>query len=133
VVTPGLRPYNSYAGTEPLGDVWRLEKADKVLRAAPTTHPLGWELKSGPAIIQESEEPFAMFSDLKHKYGDWVLDLLKYDTADNLINALEKAVVRPALDKGQELLRRRAEAIGTRSPRLSQHCVACSSALFVPQ
>jgi vacuolar-type H+-ATPase subunit C/Vma6 len=65
-------------------------------------------------IIQESEEPFAMFSDLKHKYGDWVLDVLKYDTADNLIHVLEKAIVRPALEKGQELLRRKAEAIRIR-------------------
>jgi hypothetical protein len=62
-------------------------------------------------IIQESEEPFAMFRDLKQKYGDWVLDVLKYDTADNLVRVLEKAVVRPALEKGQELLSKKAEEI----------------------
>ena len=65
-------------------------------------------------IIQESEEPFAMFRDLKTKYGDWVLDVLKYDTASNLIKGLESAVVRPALAKGQELFRKKAEEIRTR-------------------
>jgi len=28
-------------------------------------------------IIQEEEEPFAMFQDLQQKYGDWVLDVLR--------------------------------------------------------
>jgi hypothetical protein len=36
-------------------------------------------------IIHEGEEPFSMFRDLKQKYGEWVLDILKYDSADNLI------------------------------------------------
>jgi uncharacterized protein YjbI with pentapeptide repeats len=65
-------------------------------------------------IIQESEEPFAMFRDLKQKYGDWVLDVLEYDTADNLLLVLEKAVVLPALDKADMLLLKKAQAIRKR-------------------
>ena len=65
-------------------------------------------------IIQDNEEPFAMFRDLKQKYGEWVLDVLKYDSVDNLIKVLDEAVVRPALEKGQKLLLKKAEEINTR-------------------
>ena len=68
-------------------------------------------------IIQEDEEPFSMFRDLKQKYGEWVLDVLKYDTADNLLGVLESAVVRPALEKGQQLLLKKAEVIQARHVR----------------
>jgi uncharacterized protein YjbI with pentapeptide repeats len=50
-------------------------------------------------ILHEDEEPFAMFRDLQQKYGEWVLDVLKYDSAANLQKVLDKAVVKPALDK----------------------------------
>jgi uncharacterized protein YjbI with pentapeptide repeats len=65
-------------------------------------------------IIHEDEEPFAMFQDLQQKYGDWVLDVLKYDSASNLQKALEKAVVKPASEKADQLIRKKAEAIRTR-------------------
>jgi len=65
-------------------------------------------------IIQEDEEPFAMFRDLKQKYGEWVLDVLEYDSAANLLQALEKAVVRPALEKADQLLLKKAEEIRKR-------------------
>jgi hypothetical protein len=65
-------------------------------------------------IIHEDEEPFAMFQDLQQKYGDWVLDVLKYDSAANLQEALEKAVVKPASEKADQLIRKKAEAIRTR-------------------
>jgi hypothetical protein len=65
-------------------------------------------------IIQENEKPFAMFRDLKQKYSEWVLDVLEYDSADNLLKVLDKAVVRPALEKGQELLLKKAEEIRSR-------------------
>jgi hypothetical protein len=68
-------------------------------------------------IIQEDEEPFAMFRDLKQKYGEWVLDVLKYDTAESLLHVLERAVVRPALEKGQQLLLKKAEVIQARHVR----------------
>ena len=65
-------------------------------------------------IIQEGEEPFAMFQDLQQKYGGWVLDVLKYDSAEKLVAVLEKAVVKPALEKGRELLVKKTEIIRTR-------------------
>jgi len=68
-------------------------------------------------IIHESEEPFAMFRDLKTKYGEWVLDILKYDTTDNLLKCLDKAVVTPALEMSQKLLLQKAEAIRDRHVR----------------
>lgn len=44
-------------------------------------------------IIHEDEKPFAMFQDLKQTYGDWVLDVLQYDSADNFLKVLDKAGV----------------------------------------
>ncbi|MEZ5291788.1 MAG: pentapeptide repeat-containing protein [Vicinamibacterales bacterium] len=64
-------------------------------------------------IQHEDEQPFSMFVDLQTKY-DWVLPVLKYDTTDNLIRALEAAVVRPALEMSDRLLARRAESIRVR-------------------
>ena len=65
-------------------------------------------------IIHENEKPFAMFRDLKQKYGDWVLDVLQYDSAENLVAVLDKAVVRPALKMSDALLLKKAESIRTR-------------------
>lgn len=68
-------------------------------------------------ILDQEEQPFSMFMDLQNKFGGeggWVLDLLKYDTAENLVGVLEQAVVRPALEKADQLLLRKAEAIRER-------------------
>lgn len=65
-------------------------------------------------IIQEDEEPFSMFQDLQHKYGEWVLDVLRYDSADSLLKVLDKAVVKPALKKADEILIKKAEGIRDR-------------------
>jgi uncharacterized protein YjbI with pentapeptide repeats len=64
-------------------------------------------------IIHEDEKPFAMFRDLQHKYGEWVLDVRKYDSAANLQERLYQAVVKPALDKSDQLIFKKAEAIRT--------------------
>jgi uncharacterized protein YjbI with pentapeptide repeats len=65
-------------------------------------------------IIHEDEEPFAMFQGLQHKYGEWVLDVLEYDSASNLLEVLDEAVVRPALVKADQLILKKAEAIRKR-------------------
>ena len=65
-------------------------------------------------IIQEGEQPFSMFHDLKKKYSDWVLDVLEYDTPSNLIKALEGAVITPALEKRDELLAKKMEKLRMR-------------------
>jgi hypothetical protein len=43
-----------------------------------------------------------------------VLDVLKYDSSDNLLKVLDKAVVKPALKKADELLIKKAEGIRDR-------------------
>ena len=55
-----------------------------------------------------------MFQDLNQKYGGWVLKVLEYDSAHNLIEVLGDAVVRPALEMSQRLILKKAEVIQTR-------------------
>ena len=58
-------------------------------------------------ILQQGEQPFAMFVDLQNKY-DWVLKpVVGYPSVDRLIEVLEDKVVRPAEAKFNELLTRR--------------------------
>ncbi len=64
-------------------------------------------------LIQEGEQPFSMFQDLRGKY-DWILDTLVYDTPSNLVKGLERAVVKPALEKRAELLAKKVEQLRTR-------------------
>ena len=68
-------------------------------------------------IIQEGERPFAMFADLKQKYGLWVLDLLEYDSPERLVSVLESAVIKPALAKADELQLAKTEVLRTRHVR----------------
>ncbi len=65
-------------------------------------------------IIAGGEEPFAMFRDLKQKYGEWVLDLLVYDSTQTLVQVLQPAIIQPALQKGRELVSKKAEGIRIR-------------------
>jgi hypothetical protein len=68
-------------------------------------------------IIHENEKPFAMFRDLKQKYGEWVLDVLEYDSVANLLKVMEKAVIKPALKMADQLLIKKAQAIRKRHVR----------------
>jgi uncharacterized protein YjbI with pentapeptide repeats len=62
-------------------------------------------------ILQQGEEPFAMFVDLQNKY-DWVLrDVIGYPSVDRLIEVLEDEVVKPAEAKFNELLARRTNQL----------------------
>jgi len=62
-------------------------------------------------ILQQGEDPFAMFVDLQNKY-DWVLQpVVGYPTVDRLIEVLEDEIVRPAEAKFDELLLRRTEKL----------------------
>jgi hypothetical protein len=61
-------------------------------------------------LIQEGEQPFSTFRDLQWKY-DWVLDVLVYDTPSHLIEGLEDALVKPALEKHAELLVKKVEQL----------------------
>jgi hypothetical protein len=68
-------------------------------------------------ILQIEDEPFEMFKDLKHKYNDWVLDPLKYDSIENLLLVFEPAILAPALEKHAELTARKARELVTRDVR----------------
>jgi hypothetical protein len=62
-------------------------------------------------ILQQGEEPFAMFVDLQNKY-DWVLQpVVGYPSVDRLIEVLEEKIVRPADAKFNELLGRRTNQL----------------------
>jgi hypothetical protein len=61
-------------------------------------------------IIQQGEEPFSMFVDLQNKY-EWVLDVREYPDSDMLMDKMESAIVRPALEKSGDMLMKRASGI----------------------
>jgi uncharacterized protein YjbI with pentapeptide repeats len=62
-------------------------------------------------VLQEGEQPFAMFVDLQNKY-DWVLQpVIGYPSVDRLIEVLEDKIVRPAEAKFNELLARRTKQL----------------------
>jgi hypothetical protein len=66
-------------------------------------------------ILQEGEQPFAMFVDLQNKY-DWVLQpVIVYSSVDRLIEVFEEEIVRPAEAKFDELVRRRSEKLLTKT------------------
>lgn len=53
-------------------------------------------------IIQADEQPYSMFTDLKRKY-EWVLDVLSYNSVDDIVTNLEEKIIKPALAKSNEL------------------------------
>lgn len=65
-------------------------------------------------IIQEAENPFAMFKNLWHKH-DWVLDPLRYKNEHDLIKTIEAAVIEPAEKKHSELITRKFQELQFRS------------------
>jgi hypothetical protein len=61
-------------------------------------------------LLREGEVPFAMFTDLVSKF-DWVLDTLRYSSVEGLMHSFDTAVVRAALEKADQLQRRRAARV----------------------
>jgi uncharacterized protein YjbI with pentapeptide repeats len=59
-------------------------------------------------IIQEGEESFALFKDLKNKYDKWVLPERKYYSCDSLVRNLDKAIIEPALQVHSKLMEEKA-------------------------
>ena len=59
-------------------------------------------------IIQEGEQPFAMFKDLWLKH-EWVLRPISYTSPEELAQGLDKGIVEPALAKFKELMKRKAD------------------------
>jgi uncharacterized protein YjbI with pentapeptide repeats len=60
-------------------------------------------------IIHEGEEPFPMFKNLRQKYSEWVLDVLKYDSIGSLIAVFEKALIKPAQEMSDRILIKKAQ------------------------
>jgi uncharacterized protein YjbI with pentapeptide repeats len=60
-------------------------------------------------IIQDPDEPFAMFKDLWKKHRDWVLEPLRYSTDSQLIKVFDKAILEPANDRRELLRAKKAE------------------------
>lgn len=58
---------------------------------------------TAPLLLQ-SQEPYAMFSDLRRKYH-WVLKPFRYESSDQLTSALAQHVIAPAEAKADELAR----------------------------
>lgn len=65
-------------------------------------------------IIQEGEEPFAMFVDLWKKFRGWVLEPLVYDSVEELREVFDRAVLEPVKQRHQELEVKKAEELVTR-------------------
>jgi hypothetical protein len=62
-------------------------------------------------ILEEGQDPFAMFVDLQNKY-DWVLKpVIGYSSVDRLIEVLEDKIVRRAEAKFNQLLERRHQQL----------------------
>jgi hypothetical protein len=47
-------------------------------------------------------------------HAAWVLDVLEYDSPSSLVEALESAVVKPALEMGERLALKKAEGLKKR-------------------
>lgn len=58
-------------------------------------------------LVERGQPVFGMFDDLPRKY-DWALPLLEYNNAESLLAAFENKVVAPALEKLEEVRRRKA-------------------------
>jgi len=54
-----------------------------------------------------------MFGGFQQKYG-WVLDVMEYDSLEQLKGAIEHGIIGPALMKHAELIEAKASAVRTR-------------------
>src|SRR5262249_3645672 len=61
-------------------------------------------------IIQDNEEPFSMFRDLKSKY-DWVMQPVKYPSFAVLQRVFKEAILDRAWQKRKELERRKTSEV----------------------
>jgi uncharacterized protein YjbI with pentapeptide repeats len=62
-------------------------------------------------ILEQGQDPFSMFVDLKNKY-DWVLEpVIAYPSVDRLIEVLEDEIISPAEAKFNLLLARRTKQL----------------------
>ena len=55
-----------------------------------------------------------MFVDLRNKYESWVLDILKYNSPENLVKTMVAAIVKPALECAEKFTIRKNQDLVTR-------------------
>jgi uncharacterized protein YjbI with pentapeptide repeats len=65
-------------------------------------------------IIEQGEKPFAMFRDLWIKHRSWVLEPISYVSIDELAQGLDGGIIKPALARFDELLKRKADQLPVR-------------------
>jgi uncharacterized protein YjbI with pentapeptide repeats len=65
-------------------------------------------------IIEDGEEPFAMFRDLWVKHSTWVLDPIAYGSVEELVQGLDEEIIKPALARFDELLVKKAKTLRVR-------------------
>jgi uncharacterized protein YjbI with pentapeptide repeats len=65
-------------------------------------------------IIQEGETPFEMLQDLWIKHRDWVFEPIEYSSIDRLAETMDAEIIKPAEERFNELVMRRAETMKVR-------------------
>jgi hypothetical protein len=65
-------------------------------------------------IIEQGEEPFAMFKDLWVKHREWVLEPISYSSMEELAQGLDEGIIGPALVRSDELVKKKAEEMPVR-------------------
>ena len=62
-------------------------------------------------IIEQGEEPFAMFKDLWVKHREWVFEPISYSSIEELVQGLGRGIIEPALERFDELMKKKAEEL----------------------
>jgi len=62
-------------------------------------------------ILEQGQEPFAMFVDLQNRYDSVLKPVIGYSSVDRLIEVLEDKVVKPAEAMFNELLTQRTKQL----------------------
>jgi hypothetical protein len=65
-------------------------------------------------IIEQDEQPFAMFKDLWVKYDKWVFAPISYSSVEELVQGLDKGIIEPALVRFDDLVKKKAEDLPVR-------------------
>jgi uncharacterized protein YjbI with pentapeptide repeats len=65
-------------------------------------------------IIAQGEKPFAMLQDLWIKHRDWVFEPIEYSSVDRLVETIDAEIIRPAEERFDALVMRRAGRLGVR-------------------
>jgi hypothetical protein len=62
-------------------------------------------------IIEQGEEPFAMFKDLWVRHREWVFAPISYSSVEELVQGLDEGIIKPALARFDELMKKKVEEL----------------------